>query len=106
MDKLVGQLMDELDRLKLRERTVVVFMGDNGSAKARADRATIGGRRLLGEKGSMQDGGGLVPFIVSWRGTAPAGQVTDALTDASDLFPTFAELAGVPLRACLCRRAG
>ena len=96
MDKLVGQLMDELDRLKLRERTVVVFMGDNGSAKARADRATIGGRRLLGEKGSMQEGGGLVPFIVSWRGTAPAGQVTDALTDASDLFPTFAELAGVP----------
>ena len=99
MDKLVGQLMDELDRLKLRERTLVVFMGDNGSAKARADRATIGGRRLLGEKGSMQDGGGLVPFIVSWRGTAPAGQVTDALTDASDLFPTFAELAGVPLPA-------
>lgn len=99
MDKLVGQLMDELDRLKLRERTVVVFMGDNGSAKARADRATIGGRRLLGEKGSMQEGGGLVPFIVSWRGTAPAGQVTDALTDASDLFPTFAELAGVPLPA-------
>ena len=99
MDKLVGQLMDELDRLKLRERTVVVFMGDNGSAKARADRATIGGRRLLGEKGSMQDGGGLVPFIVGWRGTAPAGQVTDALTDASDLFPTVAELAGVPLPA-------
>jgi hypothetical protein len=47
----------------------------------------------------MQDGGGLVPFIVSWRGTAPEGQVTDALTDASDLFPTFAELAGVPLPA-------
>jgi arylsulfatase A len=97
MDKLVGQLLDELQTLGLRERTLVVFMGDNGTAKARADRATIGGRRLLGEKGSMQEGGGLVPLIASWPGTTPAGQVTDALMDASDLLPTFAELAGAPL---------
>jgi len=94
MDKLVGRLVDELDRLGLREKTLIVFMGDNGTANARADRATIGGRRLAGAKGSMLEGGGLVPLIASWPGTLPAGQVVADLVDASDLYPTFAELAG------------
>lgn len=99
MDKLVGQLMTELDRLKLREKTLVVFLGDNGSANGRADRATIGGRPLSGSKGSMLEGGGLVPMIVSWRGVTPAGRVCHDFTDASDFFPTFAELAGAKLPA-------
>ncbi len=97
MDKLVGQLLAELDRLKLRENTVIFFMGDNGSAKANADRATIGGRRLIGQKGGMEEGGGLVPFIVSWPGVTPAGRLNENMTDASDLLPTFAEIAGAPL---------
>jgi arylsulfatase A len=94
MDKLIGRLMTELDRLKLREKTLIVFLGDNGTGNARSDRATIGGRRLAGSKGSMQEGGGLVPMIVRWPGTVPAGRVVPDLIDASDFFPTFAELAG------------
>ena len=97
MDKLVGKLLAELDRLKLRENTVIFFMGDNGTAKANADRATIGGRRLIGQKGGMEEGGGLVPFIISWRGVTPAGRLSENFTDASDLLPTFAEIAGAPL---------
>lgn len=97
MDKLVGRLMAELDRLKLREKTLIIFLGDNGSANGRADRATIGGRRLAGSKGSMQEGGGLVPMIASWPGVTPAGRVSADLVDASDFFPTFAELAGAKL---------
>ena len=89
--------MDKLDRLKLRENTVIVFMGDNGTGKRNADRATIGGRRLVGEKGGMEEGGGLVPFIVHWRGVTAAGTVNDNISDASDLLPTFAEVAGAPL---------
>ena len=97
MDKLVGKLLAELERLKLRDHTVIFFMGDNGTAKANADRATIGGRRIVGQKGGMEEGGGLVPFIISWPGVTPAGRLSENLTDASDLLPTFAEIAGAPL---------
>ena len=99
MDKLVGKLMAELERLKLRENTLVVFMGDNGSTKSAAIVATIGGRRIEGEKGSMKEGGGLVPFFAAWPGVMPSGKVNANVADASDLLPTFAELAGAPLPA-------
>ena len=97
MDKLVGKLLAELERLKLRDNTVLFFMGDNGTAKAASDLATIGGRRLIGQKGGMEEGGGLVPFIISWKGVTPAGKLNENFTDASDLLPTFAEIAGAPL---------
>jgi arylsulfatase A len=99
MDKLVGKLMAELDRLKLREKTLVIFFGDNGTTGGRSDRATIGGRRLAGAKGSMLDGGGRVPMIVSWPGVNPAGRVSADLVDSSDFLPTFAALAGAKLPA-------
>ena len=97
MDKLVGKLMAELERLKLRDNTVIVFMGDNGSTKSAAVDATIGGRRIEGEKGSMKEGGGLVPFFATWPGVTPSGKVNANVADASDLLPTFAEIAGAPL---------
>lgn len=97
MDKLVGKLMAELDRLKLREKTLVIFLGDNGTAGGRAERAMIGGRPLSGAKGSMLEGGGLVPMIAHWPGVTPAGKVSADPVDSSDFFPTFAELAGARL---------
>ena len=97
MDKLVGKLVAELDRLKLTENTVIIFLGDNGTANGRVARATIGGRRLAGGKGSMFIGGSLVPLIVSWPGNTPAGKVSNTLVDASDFLPTFAEIAGAKL---------
>ena len=97
MDKLVGKLIAELDRLKLRENTLIVFFGDNGTANGKADRATIGGRRLAGAKGSMLEGGSLEPLIVNWPGVAPAGKVNHDMVDSTDFVPTFAELAGAKL---------
>ncbi len=97
MDKLVGKLMAELDRLKLREKTLVIFFGDNGTTGGRSDLATIGGRQPTGAKGSMLDGGGRVPMIVSWPGVTPAGKVSADLVDSSDFLPTFAALAGAKL---------
>ncbi|MCX5658882.1 MAG: sulfatase-like hydrolase/transferase [Planctomycetota bacterium] len=99
MDKLVGKLVDELDRLKLRERTLILFAGDNGTWGPREKTSTIGSKRLNGAKGSMWEGGSRVPLVANWPGTTPAGQVRDDLVDFSDALPTFAALGGAPLPA-------
>lgn len=95
MDKLIGRLVDELERLRLRENTILIFMGDNGTDNIEFDRATVGGRRLSGAKGFMLEGGTRVPLMVIWPGKISAGGVSSALVDASDIFPTVLEFAGV-----------
>jgi arylsulfatase A len=97
MDKLVGRLVDELDQRKLREKTVVMFTGDNGTARFGVEAATVDGRPISGQKGSMLEGGSRVPLIVNWPGTTPAGKTNNDLTDFSDFFATCAELAGAEL---------
>lgn len=91
LDKQVGQLVAELDRLKLREKTLILFSGDNGTARA---SGTIGGRQIHGQKGTMLEGGSRVPLIADWQGTTSAGKVCKDLVDFSDFFATLAELAG------------
>jgi len=97
MDKLVGKLLTELDSLKLRQKTLILFMGDNGTGKAQHPRSTIGGRNLSGMKGNMLEGGGLVPLIANWPGTTPPGLVSSDLIDSTDLLSTFSELTGTTL---------
>ena len=95
MDKLIGNLVAELEALKLRENTLIIFMGDNGTGKGQSALSTIGGRSLSGMKGSMLECGGLVPMIVAnWPGRTPAGEVSANLLDSTDLLPTFAEIVG------------
>ena len=96
-DKLVGQLIAELEKLKLREKTLIVYVGDNGTAKGGAELSTVGGKKINGSKGSMLEGGSLVPMIVNWPGTTPAGTVCADMIDFSDYVPTFAALAGAKL---------
>jgi arylsulfatase A len=93
MDKLVGKLMAELERLKLRDNTLVIFAGDNGTGGS----WPIGGRRLAGAKRGLGDGGATVPMIACWPGTTPAGKVCDDLVGFEDFLPTFADVAGAPL---------
>ena len=98
MDKLVGKLIAELDRLKLREKTILVFASDNGTARPFKELCTInGGKQLSGCKATMLECGALVPMMVSWPGTTPAGQVATNLISFCDFFPTLAELAGAKL---------
>ena len=96
-DKLVGQLIAELEKLKLREKTLIVYVGDNGTAKGGAELSTVGGKKINGSKGSMLEGGALVPMIVNWPGTTPAGRVCPDIIDFSDYVPTFAAVAGAKL---------
>jgi arylsulfatase A len=97
MDKLVGRLVGELDRLNLRENTLIVFVSDSGTGAVYAGESTVAGRRLSGEKGSMLEGGSLVPLIVNWPDQTPAGKVCPDLIDASDFLPTLVEVAGATL---------
>jgi arylsulfatase A len=97
MDKLVGKLMAQLDRLKLREKTLVIFTSDNGTYGPFAPFCTIHGKPLSGFKGTMLEGGALVPMIASWPGTTPVAQVSESLIGFVDFFPTLAELAGAHL---------
>ena len=99
MDKLVGQLMAELDRLHLREKTLVIFSGDNGTDRKLAAVSTVNGRPINGAKLTMEEGGSRVPLIANWPGVVPAGKVLNDLVDFSDFFPTFADLGGAKLPA-------
>jgi arylsulfatase A len=97
MDKLVGKLMSELDKLRLREKTLVVFTGDNGTARFGVRTATVNGKSISGQKATMLEGGSRVPLCANWPGVTPAGKVNHDLVDFSDFFATFAELAGASL---------
>lgn len=94
LDKLVGLLVAELESLGLRERTLIVFAGDNGSTRG---AHTVGGRRVFGKKGELNEGGCRVPLILNWPASIPAGKVSADLACLTDLFPTFAEVAGADL---------
>ena len=96
-DHLVGRLVAALDELKLRQRTIIIFTTDNGTSGGVL--GTIGGKRPAGGKSKKYEGGVCQPFIVNCPGRVPAGAETDALTDFSDLLPTFAELGGATLPA-------
>jgi arylsulfatase A len=97
MDKLVGKLVQELERLKLREDTLILFSGDNGTASFGADAATVNGKSISGRKATMLEGGSRVPLIANWPGTTPPGTVSKNLVDFSDFFATCAELGAAPL---------
>jgi len=95
LDKQVGSVVSELEKLGLREKTLVIFTADNGTALNFPSE--IGGRMINGKKGSMLEGGSRVPFIASWPGTTPAGKVSKDIISLADPHATFAELAGAKL---------
>ena len=102
MDKLVGKLLAELDRLNLRTNTLIVFAGDNGTAISMCPNDTInGGKALSGHKGQMLECGALVPCMASWLGKIPAGKVTSSFVSFSDFLPTLADVAGATVPAKL-----
>jgi arylsulfatase A-like enzyme len=92
VDKMVGRLVSTLDELGIRERTIVIFTTDNGTVPGVT--GTLNGLRVKGAKGSAEELDVCGPFIVNCPGMVPEGVETDALTDLSDLLPTFVELGG------------
>ena len=61
----MDKLMAELDQQGLREKTVVLFTGDNGTARFGLEMATVNGRSISGQKATMLEGGSRVPLVAS-----------------------------------------
>ena len=94
MDFLMGRIVSKLEQTGLRENTIVIWTTDNGTG---GKSNTLNGRVVRGAKGRTLENGVCEPFIVSCPGLVPEGLTTDALTDFTDLLPTFAELADAEL---------
>lgn len=92
MDKLIGKLVSRLDELKLRDRTLVLFTGDNGTGKGITSK--LGDVTVDGGKGTMTDTGMRVPLIANCPGRIAAGKVSRDLIDMTDFLPTLCEAAG------------
>ena len=95
LDGLVGRIIDKVDELKLGDRTLIIFTGDNGTDKTIASMCN--GRKVKGGKATLTDAGTHVPLIARWTGRTPAGKTSNDLVDFTDFLPTLLEVAGVPL---------
>ena len=93
MDKLIGKMTAQLEKLGLRERTLIIFLGDNGTG--RGVRSRMGDRVVVGGKGTTTDAGMHVPLIVSWPGGIARGRVCEDLVDTTDILPTICDAAGI-----------
>ena len=98
-DKLVGELLDRLVALGIRDNTIICFTADNGTFRGPSGvyASTIGGRSLQGSKRSYENGGAHVPLLVSWPAEIQTAEVVDDLVDFTDFLPTFAEVAEATL---------
>ena len=95
-DKAVGQIVSQLEMSGVRDNTLIIFTGDNGT-----DTPIVtpwNGKKVVGGKGTMSDTGTRVPLIVNWpAGIRKAGRVVDDLVEFTDVFPTICEVTGAKL---------
>jgi arylsulfatase len=95
MDANVGQLLDAIEALRIRDDTIVVFTSDNGPDSTFPSQGTSGPWR--GYYFTHMEGSLRTPFIVRWPTRVPAGRVSNEIVHAVDTFTTFARIAGAPV---------
>ena len=88
VDWNVGRVLAELDRLGLRENTIVVFMADHGYQ--------LGEKGKWSKAGSLFEMGTRVPFIISAPGMNGNGTSCTRIVESLDVYPTLVELCGLP----------
>jgi arylsulfatase A-like enzyme len=94
MDDAVGTLLDTLDRLRIAERTIVVFFSDNGGNMYNEVDGTTptSNAPLRGGKATVFEGGIRVPCVVIWPGVVAGGTRSEAVVQSSDFYPTILEM--------------
>ncbi|MEM7699586.1 MAG: sulfatase-like hydrolase/transferase, partial [Verrucomicrobiota bacterium] len=97
LDYRIDELIQFLETHSLRRKTILIFLGDNGTPKGFTYQS--GGLTLAGGKASLMDSGTLVPMIVNWPGTITGGQVDQAPVDFADFLVTAGHLAGMKPRS-------
>ena len=86
MDEQVGRILDELDKLGLRESTAVVFTSDHGYHL---------GEHMFWQKVNLHEEVTRVPLIISVPGMKPGR--SESIVELMDIYPTLSELAGLPI---------
>ena len=94
MDKCVGRIIDTLEDNGLRDNTLVIFTGDNGTNATLTSE--LDDVQIQGGKGYTKDHGTHVPLIANLPGRILKGQINDDLICFSDFFPTIVDAAGLP----------
>ncbi|MCY1720814.1 sulfatase-like hydrolase/transferase [Prolixibacteraceae bacterium Z1-6] len=97
-DDIIGNLLDKLEVLGLRENTIIVFQSDNGYSEE--ERAHHGGGNAgvyRGSKFSLFEGGIRVPAAISWPAQLQAGETRNQMAVNADWMPTLAELCEIDL---------
>ncbi|MBT7581727.1 MAG: sulfatase-like hydrolase/transferase [Kordiimonadaceae bacterium] len=94
-DAYVGELLDTVDELGLKENTIFIFTSDNGREGVPRSFGFTGPWR--GSMFSPYEGSLRVPFLIRWPGKIPEHQVSNDLFHQIDIFPTIASIVGVEL---------
>ena len=91
-DGHVGQLLTQLDELKIADNTIVVYTTDNGAMVSWWPDA--GATPFRGEKATTWEGGVRVPMLVRWPAKIPKGKISNGIQTHEDMFTTLAVAAG------------
>lgn len=89
MDENIGKILHTLDSLSLTQNTIVIFLSDNGPNGHRYNGV------LKGIKGSIDEGGVKVPFIIRWPGKIPGGRIVRTMGAYVDIVPTLVDMCNL-----------
>ena len=94
VDEWIGQIVEEVERLGIAENTIIMVMGDNGTMTQYVGLSGASDRIYRGGKGDHLEGGVRVNAYISWPGMIEAGSMAEDIIHVSDLFTSFARVAG------------
>jgi arylsulfatase A-like enzyme len=94
LDRNVGRLMEKLEELGLEEKTIIIFMSDNGGLST-AEGSPTTNLPLRAGKGWLYEGGIREPMLIRWPGSGTEGSVCHVPVISTDFYPTILQMAGL-----------